>query len=150
ADDAFLVAFPEHTHHAVGKIEITQLEADGLADADAGSVQGLEQRAVTLRPRTIAGDRTEERFHLRLVERLRDPLRHARRIDLFGRRLDRGAPHLERGWHVTAAAPPPLGRASPDCSPRSGSAAAVRDPRPAGAPLRRRPRTAGADGWAGS
>ena len=83
--DAFLVALAEHAYDAVLEIEVAELEPDRLADADAGRVEHLEQRPVALGQRAAAGDRAEERLDLRFVERLRDPLRDARRVDLLAR-----------------------------------------------------------------
>src|SRR5262249_6773690 len=81
--DAFLVALAEHAHDTVFQVEVAELEPDRLADADAGGIEHLEQRAVALAERAVARHSTQLRLDLRLVECLRDSLRYPRRVDLL-------------------------------------------------------------------
>ena len=83
--DAFFVAFSEDADDTVGEVDVGELEADGFADADTGGVQRFEQRAVSLRERTVAGHRAEELVDLCFVERFGDPLRDAGCVDVFAR-----------------------------------------------------------------
>ena len=45
-DDPFLVALAEAADDAVLQVDAAAVEADGLADAQAGSVKELDERAV--------------------------------------------------------------------------------------------------------
>ena len=69
------------------EVEVVDRAADRLGDPRAGAVEELQQRPVAQRQRLVAvGRRASSRAHLVDVERLGQPPRRRRRLDVAGRR----------------------------------------------------------------
>ena len=70
-NDAFLAALADHSNEAVLEVDAGALEADRLGDAEAGSVQQLDERLVAERPRLRPGGGVDQPLGLAGRERLR-------------------------------------------------------------------------------
>jgi len=84
-DDPFLVALAEAADDAVLQVDAAAVEADGLADAQAGSVKELDERAVAEGARRRSVRRLDETLDLARRERAGKAGAPPRKVELGGR-----------------------------------------------------------------
>jgi hypothetical protein len=83
-DDPLLVALPDAPNEAAVEIDPAPLEPDGLADAQAGSVENLDERAVSQGTRCGAVGGIDQALHLHRGEGSREARTAAWQIDVGG------------------------------------------------------------------
>src|SRR5205085_7957503 len=84
-DDTLLVSLAEGADDPVLEVDVRLREADGLADAQAGAVEKLDERAVAVCARRGACGGFDQPLRLRRRERAREPRLPARQVELRGR-----------------------------------------------------------------
>ena len=84
-NDALLAALADRAHEPLVEVDPALLEPDGLADAQPGAVEELDQRVVAQRARRRSLGRLDQPLGLVRRERPRQAARAARQVELRGR-----------------------------------------------------------------
>ena len=80
-----LAPLAEHPDQTVVEVDVAEVEADELADAQPARVEHLEDGPIPARARTVARHRAEQGVDLGLRQRLRNPLGYPRAADVAAR-----------------------------------------------------------------
>src|SRR6266536_4345532 len=90
-DDSLLVSLSDAADEPLREVDAGLVEPDGLADAQTGAVEQLDQRAVAQIARTRSARRLDEPFRLARGERPRKAPGPARKLELGGGIVGAGA-----------------------------------------------------------